>query len=176
MIKFTYDLNSEPVEKALAAFQESLVENAGALARIADDFREMVAEQFATEGRAAGTPWAELAPSTARRRRPGSTILYSTGALLRSLGEPGAADHREELEEQSLVLGSRLPYALYHQTGTGRGFGQSRLSPGAGRGMPMRPLIVLTGERAERWVEIVRRQLNEKTLLLGARQLTGKEL
>ena len=162
MIEFTYALNSEPVENALAAFQESLAEQSPALTRLADDFREMMAQQFATEGRAEGTPWAELAPSTLRRRRAGTSILYETGALFRSLAERGAAGHVEELEGYSLTLGSRLPYARYHQTGTRR--------------LPVRPLIVLSGARAERWIEIVRRGIEEKALLFGAKDLGGKEL
>jgi phage gpG-like protein len=157
MIQFTYAVNSEPVENALATFEESLAEQSPALRRIADDFREMIAQQFATEGRAEGTPWAELAPSTLRRRRARTSILYETGALLRSLTEPGAAGHVEELEGYSLTLGSQLPYAGYHQSGTRR--------------MPARPIIVLSGTRAERWAEIVRQQIAGKTLLLGAKEL-----
>lgn len=157
MIEFSYAMNAESVEDALGAFQESLVDQAPALAQIADDFREMMARQFASQGSAEGTPWAPLAPSTLRRRRTSPSILYATGALLRSLTEPGAAGHVEELEDQSLTLGSGLPYALYHQTGTRR--------------LPARPLIVLSGTRAERWTEIVRRGLEEKTLLLGAKEL-----
>jgi phage gpG-like protein len=161
MIEFTYALNPEPVEKALAAFQESLADQQPALAAIADDLREMIARQFASEGRAEGAPWAKLAPSTLRRRRASTPILYETGALLRSLGEPGAAGHVEELEGYSLTLGSRLPYALYHQTGTRR--------------MPARPIIVLSGARSERWTEIVRREIEQKTLLLGVVQLEGEK-
>ena len=162
MIQFTYALNSAPVENALATFEESLAEQSPALRRIADDFRAMIAQQFATEGRAEGTPWAELAPSTLRRRRASTSILYETGALLRSLTEPGAAGHVEELEGYSLTLGSQLPYAGYHQSGTRR--------------MPARPIIVLSGTRAERWTEIVRQQIAGKTLLLGTMQLGGSQL
>lgn len=179
MIEFTTTVNSQPVERALETFQESLADSSPALARIADDFREMIAEQFASEGRASGTPWAELAPSTARRpRRAGSTLLYSTGTLLRSLRDPRAVGHVEELDGQSLVVGSRLPYALYHQTGTGRGFGRAQLpaGPPQGRALPMRPIIVLSGAREDRWVEIVRRQLEERTFLLGANELGGEKL
>jgi phage gpG-like protein len=157
MIEFTYAVNSEPVENALATFQQSLAEQSPALMRIADDFREMIAQQFASEGQAEGTLWAELAPSTFRRRRASTSILYETGALLRSLTGPGAGGHVEELEGYSITLGSRLPYAGYHQTGTRR--------------MPARPIIVLSGTRGERWTEIVRRSLEEKTLLLGSKEL-----
>jgi phage gpG-like protein len=161
MIEFTYTLNSEPVENALAGFQESLADQQPALAAIADDFREMIAQQFASEGRAEGTPWPPLAPATLRRRRGLTPILYQTGALLRSLSEPGATGHVEEIEDYSLTLGSRLPYAVFHQTGTRR--------------LPARPIIVLSGARSERWTEIVRREIEQKAMLLGAKELAGEE-
>jgi phage gpG-like protein len=170
----TADLNSEPVEQALRAFQDSLMDQAPALTEIADDFRAMIAEQFASEGRAGGTPWAALAPSTVRRRRSG-TLLNVTGALLSSLRDVGAAGHVEEADGQTLTLGSRLPYAMYHQTGTGVGFGQTYMPVRVKgqRGMPMRPLIVLTPDRVERWTELVQQALEKKTLLLGPKQLGG---
>ena len=172
-MQFTTTVTSEPVEQGLRAFQASLAEPSPALAEIADDFRAMVTEQFASEGRAGGTPWAALAPSTARRRRAGTSLLNVTGALLGSLTDAGAPGHLEETDGQTLTLGSRLPYAIYHQTGTGAGYGQTFLpGPVKGqRGMPMRPLIVLTPDRAERWTELVQEHLMESTPLLGAREL-----
>jgi phage gpG-like protein len=176
MIEFTFDLNPQPLNDALAAFQASLADQSPVLGRIADDFRELIAEQFASEGRAGGTPWAELAPSTLRRKRGAAiSILYETGALLRSLTDPGSADHLEESDGQSLTLGSRLPYALFHQTGTGWGFGRTGQMAGQqkGRGTPMRPLIVVSPERSDAWVEMFRQALEEKTLLLGTQELSS---
>ena len=167
MIEFTYTINSQPAEKALANFQASLADPSAdgpALQRVADDFREMIARQFASEGRAEGTPWAarksvgavhEL-PTTQRAIHE-SPLLVRTGALQRSLTVRGAAGHVERLEAQSLAIGTSLPYALFHQTGTRR--------------MPARPIIVLSGARSERWVEIVRGGIEEKALVLGTRQL-----
>jgi phage gpG-like protein len=174
-MQFTADLNAESVTRALSNFQASLLDQSPALAEIADDFRAMVTEQFASEGRAGGTPWAPLAPSTARRRRAGTSVLNITGALLASLTDAGAPGHVEETDGQTLTLGRRLPYAIYHQTGTGTGYGQTFL-PGSAkgrRGMPMRPLIVLTPERSDQWTELIRQHLEEQTLLLGAQELGG---
>ncbi len=176
MLQLTFDFDAEPIDQALEGFQLSLADSSPALVRIADDFREMIREQFSTEGRAGDTPWADLAPSTVGRgRRPGSSILYSTGALLQSLIDPAAFGHVEETDGQSLTIGSSLPYALYHQTGTGRGVGQSWLSSGRslGRGMPMRPIIALTPDRAERWLGILAEMLQEKASILGPAALGG---
>ncbi|MFB3921597.1 MAG: phage virion morphogenesis protein [Terriglobia bacterium] len=189
MIKFTYADNSEEVSKALESFQAALADNTPALREIAGDFREMIAEQFASEGRAGGTPWtarntsggadiasgrgrtmsAKRKPQTWRRsamsappsgRGNTSPLLVRTGALRDSLTRTGAG-HIEEMDEGSLILGTRVPYAMFHQLGTRR--------------MPARPIIVLTGERAQRWSGFVRNVIEQKSLL-GANELGGKEL
>lgn len=177
-MQFTYDVNSESVGQVLESFQNSLADNSPALKLIADDFREMIGQQFATEGAAGGTPWAGLAPSTLRSRRGGSGILNSTGALLASLTDPTSAGHAEESDGQSLSIGSSLPYALFHQTGAGRGFGMTSLlsGRGLGRGLPMRPIIVLSDDRSASWVGMVEQGLSEKALVLGGKELGGKEL
>jgi len=165
MIAFTYADNSEEVNKTLDAFQDALGDPAmagPALREIADDFRVMIAQQFASEGRAEGTPWRP------RRRggsqtRPGQVIdlplLVRTGALLESLIGPGTAGHVEELEDGAITLGTRLPDALFHQLGT--------------RNMPARPIIVLSDERSAKWTEIVRGAIEEKAVLLGSKELRG---
>jgi phage gpG-like protein len=164
MITFTYADNSQAVSQALESFQEALADNAPALATVADDFREMVAQQFASEGRAEGTPWAArggagLAPPS-RRAMQASPLLVHTGALRDSLTTPGAAGSVEELDAGSLTLGTRLPYAMFHQLGTRR--------------MPARPLIVLSDERSAKWAEIVRSAIQDRSMLLGAQELGGK--
>ncbi len=167
MISFTYADNSEEVSRALAGFQDALADNAPALREIADDFREMLAEQFASEGRAGGTPWAGRRggprgrPGQGRHRRvrgqaQGLPLLVRTGALRDSLIGLGA-DHVEEMDGRSLTLGSRLPYAMFHQLGT--------------RFMPARPIVVLSDERSQRWTEIVRRAIEGKSALLGTKEL-----
>lgn len=173
-MQFTYDMNSEAVDHSLAAFQGSLADNSPALKLIADDFRDMIAEQFATEGAAGGSPWAELATSTLRARRAGSGILNSTGALLASLIDPDSADHVEETDGQSLSIGSSLPYAIFHQTGAGRGFGLTSIPTGRGlgRGLPMRPIAVLSDERSQAWADLVGQGLDDEAVLLGAKELS----
>lgn len=177
-MQFTYNVNSESVEQGLESFQNSLADNSPALKLIADDFREMVSEQFASEGAAGGTPWAELARSTLRSRRGSSGILNSTGALLASLTDSDSEGHVEETDGQSLSIGSSVPYALFHQTGAGRGFGLASIlsGRGLGRGLPTRPIIVLTEERSAGWVGMVGQGLREKALVLSGKELGGKEL
>jgi phage gpG-like protein len=160
MINLSYAMNSEDVLRNLSNFQDSLADNSDALAAVADDLRQMIAEQFATEGAAGGTPWAPLATSTLRKsRRARSGILNLTGALLGSLTDPGAPGHVEQTDSGQLLFGSTLPYAGFHQTGTRR--------------MPARPIIVLSGDATARWLEIVRNSIEEKVALLGTWELGG---
>jgi phage gpG-like protein len=63
------------------------------------------------------------------------------------------------MDRQTLSVGSRLPYAIFHQLGTRR--------------MPARPLIVLSDTRSARWSEFVRNAIEEKTALLGAKELSS---
>jgi phage gpG-like protein len=167
MISFTYSDNSESVAKALANFQAALADNAPAFGEIADDFREMMAAQFASQGGAEGAPWAPRAgaagvrPShatrkTSRRERR-SPLLQRTGALRDSLTRRGSSGAVENVAALSLALGSRVPYAVFHQLGTHR--------------MPARPLLVLSEARAAQWTEFVQRGLEQKALVLGARQM-----
>jgi phage gpG-like protein len=175
MVQFTFDINSEAVDQRLEAFESSLDDNAGALRLVADDFREMVAEQFASQGAAGGTPWAALAPSTLRRRGAGSGPLNSTGALMASLIDAGSAGHVEVSDGKTLTIGSELSYAMFHQTGTGRGLGQTNIATGRGlgRGMPMRPVLVLPEGRIQNWMNYFGQELGQRVALLGQNELGG---
>ncbi len=176
MITFTYADNAEAVVKSLEGFEQALADQGPALREVADDFREVAAQQFATEGRAEGTPWAARAGTRARGtgvspvntrkmrvpRRPARTmqaspLLVRTGALRDSLTRKGAAAHVETIDSDGLAVGSRLAYAGFHQLGTRR--------------MPARPIIVLSGASGARWTEFVRRAIEQKALLLGKAQL-----
>lgn len=78
---------------------------------------------FAQEG--LGRKWKDLADSTkADRKRKGYSpehpILERTGDLLRSLTSPGTADAILQITKAGLTIGSSVPYAKFHQTGTGK--------------------------------------------------------
>jgi phage gpG-like protein len=181
MNAFQFSINSDAFNRALENFQASLADSSPALTAVADDLREMIAEQFATEGEAGGTPWAPLDDSTLGKKREGG-ILNVTGALLGSLTDAGAPGHVEEVDGQQLIFGSALPYATFHQTGAGLGLGQLQLGgvtrkskrsagPGRGRALPMRPLVVINDERAASWVGIFRQRIEGANPVLGARAL-----
>lgn len=118
-----------------------------------------VQEQFDTAGQG---EWAELAPSTlARKAHNGAVmgvnfILFETGRLEQSFRE-GGQDNVTEISRDRLIWGSRVGYGVFHQTGTGSGFQQTR--KGTGRGMPMRKILVLSEARKRAMRSILVRRL-----------------
>jgi len=129
-----------------------------------------VVRQFGSQGGEGKRQWAELAPTTLKRRLyPGKPILQQTGML--QLSFIGGPDHVEEITPQSMKWGSASPYAIFHQTGTGikleddspRGYEWKESATGGrvtkrmrygavhagghweptekGRGMPQRPIL-----------------------------------
>jgi phage gpG-like protein len=77
--------------------------------------------QFDTEGARWGQPWAPLAQSTLTgklRRGEPPDILVRHSALERSLGIRTLSIER--LAPRTMVLGTKVPYAHFHQRGTSR--------------------------------------------------------
>ena len=175
MMRLEGSTNSPDVEKALENFQASLSDVSGALGSVADDFRRMVAGQFASQGESGGTPWADLAPSTRRRKAGGGSVLYNTGALFNALVDPDAPGHVEAGDKLSLEIGTDLPYAMFHQLGAGWGRGRATPPPAPrhGRGVPMRTILVLTSDRQERWAGFVLQQIQSEAQALGLISLGG---
>ncbi len=161
MIAFGGSTNSAAVENSLSLLQAQLSDFSSSMAMIADDVREMAAEQFSSAGASGGTLWAELAPSTLKRKRGEGGILVNSGALLDSLTDPESPDHVEVIDGQSLAIGTDLSYATFQQSGAGWGFGETSLPPAPrhGHGVPMRPLLVLTADREDKWVGFVAQQI-----------------
>jgi phage gpG-like protein len=171
MIALNGSINSAAAENSLNVLQAQLSDLSPAMELIAEDLREMEAAQFSSAGASGGTPWAAPAPSTVKRKRGRGGILVDSGALLDSLTDLGSPEHVEAIDQLSLEFGTSLPYAGFQQTGAGWGFGEGSLPPAPrrGHGVPMRPLLVLTADRQDRWVGFVARQIQSPFL-------SGKEL
>lgn len=116
---------------------------------IADDFFQSMGNTFQAEGAFEGRPrWLDLSPAYAKwkaRHYPGRKILELSGRLGRSLSVKGGEDNILSMTPLELTMGTRVPYAKYHQTGTPR--------------MPMRKIIELTQEQKLRWVHIIHQYL-----------------
>jgi len=114
-----------------------------ALEAIQRDFFDMEQHQFTSQGAFRSGGWAELADSTVaykERNDLDPRILYATHRLVQSLtGESG--ENYAQFTREGVALGSTVPYAGFHQTGTTR--------------MPRRPLLELTDADVQRWAKIV---------------------
>lgn len=132
-MRLTIDaLGQTHLDRDLLRFEANLAAPAGALLNIGTMLREMVERQFDSEGGASGG-WAPLADSTvAAKQRQGldPRILQATGRLKESLTRKFDSEHTERLSGSSLAFGTKVPYAIYHQTGTAS--------------MPARPPLALT--------------------------------
>jgi phage gpG-like protein len=79
--------------------------------------------QFTSQGDRASGGWLGLADSTiarkaAKGREDPSRILYDTGALMKSVTEPGG--NAVALSEPAMMIfGTTVPYARFHQLGEG---------------------------------------------------------
>jgi phage gpG-like protein len=88
--------------------------------RIAGVFYESTRQRFASDG--FGT-WPRLSDGYAKwktKKYPGEGILSRTGDLRRSLTDRFGPHAVYEDEAQSLLLGTTVPYANFHQYGTSR--------------------------------------------------------
>jgi phage gpG-like protein len=87
---------------------------------------------------------------------PGKPILQRTGDLMASLTNPNDPNTVRIEERKALTLGSRIPYAIYHQTGTSK--------------MPARPEIQLTEAFKRTTMHHVQQYLVQMAGQLGFRQ------
>ncbi len=151
-VRFTV-LGEEQLNRGIAGVIDATSDLTPAFQEIAEDFRETEEKQFAGEGAYGGnTRWADLNPDYAAIKliRWGNLpILTRTGDLRKSLSEKSHSEHIEEIEKMSMTIGTSIPYAIYHQTGTQWGK----------RKMPARPPIRMTDRQKRKWGSIVRRSL-----------------
>jgi phage gpG-like protein len=112
----------EQVSRELLRFSAYAGNAQPAFRKIADDMRDQVAEQFATEGARGSGGWKPLADSTIASKLSAGLdphILQATHTLMESLTGTGG-DHIEEISDEHLLFGSSVDYGRFHQKGTSR--------------------------------------------------------
>ena len=140
-------LGTKVMDRQLIRLQHNLEVPAIALQEIAVRLREIIEEQFDSQGGRSGG-WAPLAASTVREKAhlgQDPRILFATHRLVESLTRKFDTDHIEELSRNTLRFGSSVTYGIYHQTGT--------------RKMPKRPPVVLKETDRRELVKIVQRSI-----------------
>ena len=87
-----------------------------------DLLRRKEAEQFSSQGARGGEKWVKLSEPYRiwkERTHPGKPILELEGHLVKGLTQAGGR-HVFEPQRMGMSFGTTVPYALWHQTGTGR--------------------------------------------------------
>jgi len=124
MFRFRLEVAGQvEMDRGIARFAEGVSDYRPIWPVIEDDFYAQEKDQFKSEGAEGGEQWKELAPATAAWKEvhyPGTKILHRTGDLERSLTSPNDPNAVRIEERKTLTLGTRIPYALYHQAGTKR--------------------------------------------------------
>jgi phage gpG-like protein len=121
---------------------------------IHESFKTVEDWQFGTQGGV--HKWAPLAASTvAYKARLGldPRILHATLRLRKSLTETANADHIFEATRDTVVMGSRVPYGIFHQSTRPR------------RRLPRRPPVDLSETAKREWVKILQRYLTTGELV-----------
>jgi phage gpG-like protein len=107
------------LRRRIAGMRERAADLMPAWDAVADWFAEQERAQFSTEGTRWGQPWAPLKPATIaekQRLHYPPNILVRTGELERSLTVRPLSIER--LSPRHMMLGTRVPYAQFHQRGT----------------------------------------------------------
>lgn len=106
---------------------------------ILQDFQQDIAEgekaAFDGQHEPGGAAWAPLRPSTIARKGH-NRILFETGALMTSLVSLGGPGNINATTERSLLFGTDIPYAIFHDQGTSR--------------MPARPPVGMSEETLDK--------------------------
>jgi phage gpG-like protein len=155
-------------------FRQMLGDWTPAFEIIAHDVLEVHAlGQFASEGGLDTGGWAKLADSTVKKRGSAHPILRSSEATLMKSFQRGGASHREEITPRRLLWGSDVPYSLFHQTGTGKGFEHDEVEtgPGTGRGMARRAILRLGKAARNEIMTRLQARLNQIARQIGYRIL-----
>ena len=134
MFRFKLEIAGQmQMDRGIGRFADGVSDYRPIWGVIEDDFYAQEKAQFASQGTEGGAGWKALSPDYAGWKEahyPGKLILQRTGDLYSSLTS-GSDPNAVKIEERkSLTLGSRVPYALFHQKGTNK--------------MAARPEIMLT--------------------------------
>lgn len=145
LFKFTFQVSGEKQVAVMLGALKGAVSNLEPVwSDIRADFLQGEQEQFDSQGGSGSGGWAALSPPYAAwktMKAPGAPILVLSGALRASLTQDSDSMAVYRPQRLGLEIGSRVPYARYHQTGTSR--------------MPSRPPIELTARQKRLWPRLV---------------------
>lgn len=145
MFEFTFEIAGEKqIQRRFSRFSDALEDMTPAFKEITKRFYAGERKQFATQGGWGSGGWKPLSPEYAKRK-PGRSILVVSGKLESSLTKSGASGNVEIIQRDMLILGSDLPYGIYHQKGT--------------KNMPIRKPIELPEAERKEWTSIIHKHI-----------------
>lgn len=156
MFQFTFqvDPNETQFNRAFSRFGDDLNDFSELWPVLIGFFERIEQEQFATEGKSGSGGWPALSPAYAERKAlqyPGAKILQRTMALNNALTQSGAGGALRIMQALYMIFGvdvNEIPYARFHQTGTGK--------------MPMRKPVQLNEANKKDLMQIIHRFLQLK--------------
>lgn len=157
----------EGLQETLAAFkgvEQGMLDlrQLGAWKAVASEFRKIVKEQFNSEGgvgRSGKWKPLKLKYAAMKSKKYGDQkILQASGKLYRSLTTNAERNFVQE-DKQELRIGTSVPYATYHQTGT--------------KNMPARLPIDFTDEQGRQLMKPIQDKLKQLVANAKLRGLRG---
>ncbi|MFN3652226.1 MAG: hypothetical protein ACK47B_21825 [Armatimonadota bacterium] len=157
---FTFNVAGEvQFRRELPGLVARLQDWTPAFERIAEHFREHMAEVFASEGSAnAAGKWRDLSPRYAAwkaKHYPGKTILVREGVLQRALTRRNAKGSLRRIGKNTLTVGARVrtpngrwDLGLIHQEGSSDGR------------VPQRKIIAIPPSVQARWLQFLREEMS----------------
>lgn len=121
-MRLTLDIDGKPAfDRFFIRFDRKLSDLTPVWDDLRDAFWEVEAEQFDSEGAAGGKKWKDLSKrykAQKIKRYGAKPILHATGAL-RAAMTSKTSDTIYQKDRNSMILGTSLKYAIYHQRGGG---------------------------------------------------------
>lgn len=132
-----------------------------AFKEISRDWMKSNKAQFGLKGSGLYPPLSPRYAAQKKRKFPSASILVATGRLRDSVTVKGHKDQILSVSKRSLVMGSAVPYGIYHQSDRPRSK------------MPLRRFIFIGAEapsharradagRLERWLKIIEAEVARK--------------
>lgn len=128
---------------------------------IAKDWRKSNAAQFSLRGSGLYPPLSKSYAELKQRKYGAKPILVRTGRLRDSVTGAGNSDSVLQINKTSMIIGTKTPYGIYHQSDAPRRKIPLRKFLFIGPESPQAAQSIRTG-RLERWISILEAEVKRK--------------
>lgn len=153
--------NDRQFRKAIREATNRVADLRFAFGEIARDWFKSNRTQFTLKGSGLYPPLSPAYAEQKAKKFPGAAILVRTGRLRDSVTKKGHPDNILQIGKQTLVMGTRTPYGIFHQSDAPR------------RNLPLRKFLFIGPEapqhargadagRLERWTSIIEKEVQRQ--------------